>query len=90
MCGAIVERCLKLEYEKANGPLPSGSHWTLGKCIGNCVGTVSPDVLDFAQSMLEPRNNRAHALLEHSDPHLAMRGGEERRQGEFRGVLRTP
>ena len=78
VCGAIVERCLKLEYEKANGPLPSGSHWTLGKCISKCVGTVSRDILDLAQSLLEPRNNRAHALLEHTDPHLAIRGGEER------------
>jgi len=78
-CGAIVERCLKLEYEDANGALPSGSHWTLGRCIRECVGTVSKDVLDLAQSMLEPRNNRAHALLEHSDPHLAIMGGAERR-----------
>jgi hypothetical protein len=77
-CGAIVERCLKLEYEKAKGPLPSGSHWTLGRCIRESVGTVSRDILDLAQSMLEPRNNRAHALLEHSDPDLAIRGGAER------------
>ena len=39
---------------------------------------VSQNVLDLAQSMLEPRNNRAHALLEHSDPHLAISGGLER------------
>jgi len=36
------------------------------------------EVLTLAQSMLKPRNNRAHALLEHSDPHLAIRGGAER------------
>jgi hypothetical protein len=77
-CGAIVERCLKLEYEKAKGPLPSGSHWTLGRCIRESVGTVPRNILDLAQSMLEPRNNRAHALLEHSDPDLAIRGGAER------------
>ena len=28
--------------------------------------------------MLEPRNNRAQALLEHSDPGLAIMGGPER------------
>ena len=77
-CGAIVERCLKLEYEKGKGALPSGSHWALGRCIRECSGIVSQDVLDLAQSMLEPRNNRAHALLEHSDPHLAIIGGAER------------
>jgi len=77
-CGAIVERCLKLEYEQAIGPLPSGSHWTLGRCIHKCAGIVSQDVLDLAKSMLEPRNNRAHALLEHSDPELAISGGAER------------
>ncbi|OLE53903.1 MAG: hypothetical protein AUG51_10590 [Acidobacteria bacterium 13_1_20CM_3_53_8] len=77
-CGAIVERCLKLEYEEANGTLPSGSHWTLGRCIRECRGIVSQGVLDLAQSMLEPRNNRAHALLEHSDPDLAISGGAER------------
>ena len=73
-----MERCLKLEYEEVNGALPSGSHWTLGRCIRECVGTVSKDVLDLAQSMLEPRNNRAHALLEHSNPDLALIGGAER------------
>ena len=77
-CGAIVERSLKLEYERANGELPSGSHWTLGRCIRECDGIVSHDVLDLAQSMLEPRNNRAHALLEHSDPQLSIFGGAER------------
>jgi hypothetical protein len=28
--------------------------------------------------MLEPRNNRVHALLEHSNPDLAISGGAER------------
>ncbi len=77
-CGAIVERCLKLEYEEANGALPLGSRWTLGRCIGECSGIVSQDVLDISQSILEPRNNRVHALLEHSDPDLAISGGAER------------
>lgn len=77
-CGAIVERCLKLEYETAYGALPTGKHWTLGTCMGLCNGLVAQDVLDLARSMLEPRNNRAHALLEHSDPDLALRGGAKR------------
>jgi hypothetical protein len=51
-CGAIVERCLKLEYEEVNGALPSGSHWTLGRCIRECGGIVSQDVLDLAQQCL--------------------------------------
>jgi hypothetical protein len=77
-CGAIVERCLKLEYEKAKGPLPSESRWTLGVCIRKCKGIIAPDILDLARQILEPRNSRAHALLEHSDPQLAIIGGPER------------
>lgn len=77
-CGAIVERCLKLQYQEVNGALPSGAKWTLGTCIHQCKGIVPQNTLDLAQSMLEPRNNRAHALLEHSDPGLAMMGGPER------------
>jgi len=77
-CGAIVERSLKLQYEVIKGPLPANTRWTLGKCIRECNGIVPQDVLDLAQSMLEPRNNRAHALLEHSDPQLAISGGPDR------------
>lgn len=77
-CGAIVERCLKLQYEEVNGSLPSGTKWTLGSCIHKCSGIVPQNTLDLARSLLEPRNNRAHALLEHSDPGLAMMGGPER------------
>jgi hypothetical protein len=77
-CGAIVERSLKLEYEKARGALPQGSRWTLGRCIHECAGIVAPAILDLAQQMLEPRNNRAHALLEHNDPQTAMMGGLDR------------
>jgi hypothetical protein len=77
-CGAIVERCLKHQYEDAKGHLPKGSHWTLGRCLRECKGIVSQHILDLAQSMLEPRNNRAHALLEHSDPSMAISGGLER------------
>jgi hypothetical protein len=77
-CGAIVERCLKLQYQVVKGPLPANTRWTLGRCIRECNGIVPQDVLDLAQLMLEPRNNRAHALLEHSDPQLAISGGPDR------------
>jgi hypothetical protein len=76
-CGAAVERSLKLEYEQARGALPRGNS-TLGKCIGLCEGIVAPEILDFARQMLEPRNNRAHALLEHSDPQTSIMGGLDR------------
>jgi hypothetical protein len=78
VCGAVVERSLKLTYEVTKGALPAKARWTLGKCIHECEGIVSQDVLDAARSMLEPRNSRAHALLEHSNPQLAISGGEER------------
>jgi hypothetical protein len=77
-CGAIVERCLKLAYETVNGRLPERSRWGLRRCIDECKGILTQSVLDLAKSLLEPRNNRAHALLEHSDPHLAMMGGPSR------------
>jgi hypothetical protein len=77
-CGAIVERSLKLEYEQARGSLPPGARWTLGRCIQECTGIVAPTTLDLAREMLEPRNNRAHALLEHADPQMSIIGGPER------------
>ena len=77
-CGAVVERCLKLEYEKAKGALPPGSRWTLGVCISKCQGIVAQEILDLVRQILEPRNSRAHALLEHSDPQLAIIGGPDR------------
>ena len=77
-CGSVVERCLKLEYEKSQGALPPNSKWTLGTCVNKCKGIVSSEVLKLAQQILEPRNNRAHALLEHSDPQLFISGGSER------------
>lgn len=77
-CGAIVERSLKLQYQIDKGPLPAKTRWTLGSCIKECQGIVDRDVLALAELMLEPRNNRAHALLEHSDPQLAISGGPER------------
>jgi len=77
-CGSVVERCLKLEYEEIRGALPLNSKWTLGTCIDKCKGIVESEVIELAQQILEPRNNRAHALLEHSDPHLSIIGGNER------------
>jgi hypothetical protein len=76
-CGSVVERSLKLEYETKHGPLPTNAIWTLGTCIKKCTGIVEPEVLEFAHQILEPRNSRAHALLEHSDPQLAIIGGDE-------------
>ena len=77
-CGAVVERCLKLEYLKARKTLPSGELLTLGKMIKKCEGIVDQTVLSLAEEILKPRNSRAHALLEHSDPQLAILGGPER------------
>lgn len=77
-CGAIVERCLKLEYQQAKGTLPAKAKWPLGKCIIQCQGIVEPSVLDLAKQILPPRNDRAHALLEHSDPQRGLSGGEKR------------
>jgi hypothetical protein len=76
--GAVIERCLKLEYEKINGILPIREKLTLGRMIRKCKGIVDKSVLDLAQQILEPRNSRAHALLEHINPQLAMLGGPER------------
>lgn len=80
-CGAVIERVLKLEYEEVHDNLPDGRGWTLGRCIHELEwkGTrISPDILELAEQIREPRNNRAHALLEHSDPLLSIMGGKER------------
>ncbi len=77
VCGAVVERCLKLEYEIANGVLPKGK-WTLGKCKNECKNIVSKSVIDFVDIILDPRNDRAHALLEHDNPQLSISGGNNR------------
>jgi len=77
-CGAVVERCLKLEYAKARGELPTEERLTLGKMIQKCKGVVDQTVLELTQEILGPRNSRAHALLEHSNPQLAIIGGPER------------
>jgi hypothetical protein len=77
-CGAAIEHCLKLEYEKIKGTLPSKKYFTLGTMIKECKGFVDQEVLYLAEQMLEPRNSRAHALLEHSNPQLAIMGGPKR------------
>jgi hypothetical protein len=74
----VVERCLKLEYAKAKGKASTEERLTLGKMIQKCQGIVDQTVLELAQRILEPRNSRAHALLEHSNPQLAIIGGADR------------
>lgn len=75
-CGAVVERCLKVEYQKVHGQLPKGN-WPLGRCIYELDwnGILDSEVLELSMQLLEPRNSRAHALLEHSDPNAATYGG---------------
>jgi hypothetical protein len=76
--GAVVERCLKLEYQVANGSMPSGN-WTLGRCIYNLDWSstrVNNSHLEFAKACHGNRDSRAHALLEHTDPALSMFGGD--------------
>ena len=79
--GATLERVLKLEYRLAKGNLPRKGQWTLGGCVNGLSweGTrVDEHVLQPIRELLSPRNSRAHALLEHSDPKLAGRGGPRR------------
>lgn len=79
-CGAVFERVLKLEYRRKHGELPEG-RWTLGKCIHKLDwnGTsITQDHIDKINKFLGPRNSRAHALLEHEQPKLAMMGGLNR------------
>lgn len=77
-CGAILERCLKLEYRTTNGELPKG-RFTLGKCVNNLdwQGTrISSDILEIVSKCIGPRNSFNHALLEHEDPSLSILGGQ--------------
>ena len=76
--GAVVERVLKLEYQEGNGPLPAGV-WTLGKCafkLDLSKTRVSAELLSHARECVDPKNDRAHALLEHKDPTAAVMGGD--------------
>ncbi len=80
-CGAIVERVLKLEYLDKNHQMPDSEMWTLGKCLYklNWTGTrITQEIQELGKQILDPRNSRAHALLEHSDPQLSIMGGLER------------
>ena len=74
-CGAVVERCLKLEYELSMGDMPRG-RWTLARCAYELdwEGVLSSEVVDLAKRLVSPHSVRAHALLEHTDPHLAALG----------------
>lgn len=76
-CGAVVERCLKLEYQQVHGALPPG-YWTLGKCVHQLPwdGILDDQAVALAQQIIDPRNSRAHALLEHDNPALAYFGGD--------------
>jgi hypothetical protein len=80
-CGAIIERVLKLEYLEKNQKMPDEREWTLGRCLYklNWSGTrITQEIIELGKQILDPRNSRAHALLEHSDPQLSIFGGQER------------
>lgn len=73
---SIAERCLKLEYIKKQGNLPAGQKWTLGVLINNSAGIIDQALLDLAAELRDPGNDRAHALLEITDPQRANFGGD--------------
>lgn len=78
--GAVVERVLKLEYQVVHGTMPDKKGWPLGRCLFQLdwsTTRVGLDVIERAKEILDPRNSRAHALLEHSDPQLSIIGGDE-------------
>lgn len=80
-CGAIIERVLKLEYLEMNHKMPDDREWTLGRCLYKLhwSGTrITQEIIELGKKILDPRNSRAHALLEHSDPQLSIMGGQER------------
>ena len=80
-CGAIIERILKLEYLVLNHQMPDNGCWTLGRCVYKLDwnGTrITEDIRELVKGILRPRNSRAHALLEHSDPGLSISGGANR------------
>ena len=73
---SIAERCIKLEYLRKAGALPGGGEWTLGRFVYNNDGVVDQSILDVAKPLLKPGNDRAHALLEITDPEKANFGGD--------------
>jgi hypothetical protein len=78
VCGAVVERCLNLQYQLARGFTLLGDKWTLGNWIKRCGGIVSPQVLEWAGEILRLRNSQAHAKLELAEPQSAIMGSRER------------
>lgn len=76
VCGALAERCLKLDYIEKEGALPDG-RWTLGQIIYKepMKSIVDKRLLELASELLGSRNSMAHALLEHDNPELASLGG---------------
>ncbi|MEP7287617.1 MAG: hypothetical protein ABI947_17830 [Chloroflexota bacterium] len=79
-CGAVVERCLKLEfeldYQEKNGQPKPSRKWTLGTAIKDTQGIVSSEISQLADKLLDPRNSLTHALMEHSDPRKSLLGSE--------------
>lgn len=76
VCGALAERCLKLDYIEKKGALPDG-RLTLGNIIYKepMKSIVDKRLLELASELLGSRNSMAHALLEHANPELASLGG---------------
>jgi hypothetical protein len=76
VCGALAERCLKLDYIEKQGGLPDG-RWTLGQIINKepMKSVVDKRLIELASELLGSRNSMAHALLEHRNPVLASLGG---------------
>ena len=61
--------------------MPDKGPWTLGRCVYKLdwTGTrITEEIQEFVKQVLDPRNSRAHALLEHSDPGLSISGGSKR------------
>jgi hypothetical protein len=75
LCRSIAERSLKLEYIKSQGSIPTGQRWMLGRLVTECAGIVSQNVIDLVTDLKEPGNDRAHALLEITNPQRAIFGG---------------
>lgn len=80
VCGSVTERILKYEYLKVYENLPKGT-WTLGRLIYKLDWTatrIDERILELAKVIKSPRNDRAHAILEQSNPELANMGGQNR------------
>ncbi len=73
---------LKLEYLEINQQFPTDKNWTLGKLIYELdwKGTrITTEILDYLKQIKEPRDDRAHAILEQLNPFLANQGGYNRK-----------